>query len=195
MRVRLRPPLSYRDPRPAALHRRARGRSAGTGSPRSVRTAFLGEARLAEPLALIRPEVQGGHVAEHQRRHASRGHAGSRRLNVGYDGAATPASFSASNSPSSCAKPMYSISRDPRREDHTIWTAVAPDEVLTLRTYATTRDYEPRPSAQVCRLQPANQQVTALRSSRSRSSDRSQVRGLVPPMSGNGPVAGRVDQW
>jgi hypothetical protein len=26
--------------------------------------------------------------------------------------------------------------RDPRREDHTIWTAVAADEVFTVRTYA-----------------------------------------------------------
>ena len=34
--------------------------------------------------------------------------------------------------------------RDPRREDHTIWTAVAPDAVFTVRTYATRRDYEPR---------------------------------------------------
>jgi hypothetical protein len=35
--------------------------------------------------------------------------------------------------------------RDPRRNDHTIWTAVAPDEVFTVRTYATTRAYEQQP--------------------------------------------------
>jgi hypothetical protein len=35
--------------------------------------------------------------------------------------------------------------RDPRFEDHTTWTAVAPDEVFTVRTYATTREYEPQP--------------------------------------------------
>jgi hypothetical protein len=66
--------------------------------------------------------------------------------------------------------------RDPRREDHTIWTAVAPDEVFTVRTYATSRDYEPRPSAQIWSLQPTNQQVTALRLSRSGSRDKSQAR-------------------
>jgi hypothetical protein len=44
---------------------------------------------------------------------------------------------------------MLDIPR-PAREDHTTWTAVAPDEVFTVRTYATARDYEPRPSAQIC---------------------------------------------
>ena len=51
----------------------------------------------------------------------------------------------ASSSASSCAEPMCSIFRDPRRNDHTIWTAVAPDEVFTVRTYATRRDYEQQP--------------------------------------------------
>jgi len=55
------------------------------------------------------------------------------------------AAFSASSSASSCAEPMCSIFRDPRRNDHTIWTAVAPDEVFTVRTYATRRDYEQQP--------------------------------------------------
>jgi hypothetical protein len=64
--------------------------------------------------------------------------------------------------------------RDPRREDHTTRTPVAPDEVFTVRTCATTRDYEPRPSAQIRRPQQANRQVTALRSDRSRHSDKSQ---------------------
>ena len=36
------------------------------------------------------------------------------------------AAFSASSSASSCAEPMCSIFRDPHREDHSIWTAVAP---------------------------------------------------------------------
>ena len=57
------------------------------------------------------------------------------------------AAFSASSSAASCADPMCSTLRDPRREDHTIWTAVAPDAVFTVRTYATRRDYEPRRSA------------------------------------------------
>ena len=34
---------------------------------------------------------------------------------------------------SSCADPTCSIDRDPRREDHTICTAVAPDVVFTVR--------------------------------------------------------------
>ena len=55
------------------------------------------------------------------------------------------AAFSASSFASSCAEPMCSIFRDPRRNDHTIWTAVAPDEVFTVRTYATRRDYEQQP--------------------------------------------------
>lgn len=33
--------------------------------------------------------------------------------------------------------------RDPRRDEYTICTAVAPDEVVTVRTYATTRPYGP----------------------------------------------------
>jgi hypothetical protein len=36
------------------------------------------------------------------------------------------------------AEPRCSIWRDPRREDHTICTAVAPEAVFTVRTYATT---------------------------------------------------------
>jgi hypothetical protein len=38
---------------------------------------------------------------------------------------------------------MCSISRDPRREDHTICTAVAPDAVFTVRTYGTGPLYDP----------------------------------------------------
>jgi hypothetical protein len=48
-------------------------------------------------------------------------------------------------------------------------------EVFTVRTYATGRDYEPRPSAQIRRPQPTNQQLKALQLSRSGSSDKSQV--------------------
>jgi hypothetical protein len=36
------------------------------------------------------------------------------------------------------------MSRAPRREECTICTAVAPDAVRTVRTYATDADYEPR---------------------------------------------------
>jgi hypothetical protein len=42
--------------------------------------------------------------------------------------------FSAASSSSSCADPMCSISREPRRDECTICTAVAPDAVLTMRT-------------------------------------------------------------
>jgi hypothetical protein len=38
---------------------------------------------------------------------------------------------------------MCSISRDPRREEYTICTAVAPDAVLTVRTYGTRTLYDP----------------------------------------------------
>ena len=44
------------------------------------------------------------------------------------------AAFSAANSASSWAEPRCSIYREPRREDHTICTAVAPEEVFTVRT-------------------------------------------------------------
>ena len=65
--------------------------------------------------------------------------------------------------------------RDPRREDHTIWTASAPDAVFTVRTYATRRDYEPRLSAQIRDQPAAKSQVTAPRPSKSRTGDKSQV--------------------
>lgn len=43
------------------------------------------------------------------------------------------ATLRASTSPSSWAEPKCSIWREPRRVDHTICTAVAPDEVFTVR--------------------------------------------------------------
>jgi hypothetical protein len=51
--------------------------------------------------------------------------------------------FKAANSTSSCGDPMCSIEREPMRQDHTICTAVAPDEVFTVRTYATRAAYGP----------------------------------------------------
>ncbi|GHH42202.1 hypothetical protein GCM10017774_38140 [Lentzea cavernae] len=50
---------------------------------------------------------------------------------------------------SSCAEPMCSMSRDPRREEYTICTALAPDAVFTVRTYATRDSLEPAASAQI----------------------------------------------
>ena len=45
---------------------------------------------------------------------------------------------------------MCSISRDPRREEYTTCTAVAPDPVFTVRTYGdTTTPYGPRISAKI----------------------------------------------
>ena len=44
------------------------------------------------------------------------------------------AAFSASSSASSCAEPMCSMFRDPRRDDQTSCTAVAPEAVFTVRT-------------------------------------------------------------
>jgi hypothetical protein len=42
--------------------------------------------------------------------------------------------FDAANSTASCAQPRCSIEREPLRHDHTIGTAVAPDDVFTGRT-------------------------------------------------------------
>ena len=52
--------------------------------------------------------------------------------------------FQQLHSASSCADPRCSMSRDPRREECTICTAVAPDAVFTVRTYGDTSPaYEP----------------------------------------------------
>jgi hypothetical protein len=53
-----------------------------------------------------------------------------------------PAALSASSSASSWADPKCSIRREPRRVDHTICTAIAPEAVFTVRTYAITAPYE-----------------------------------------------------
>lgn len=60
------------------------------------------------------------------------------RTNLAQLGAAIrccTAAFSASSSASWCADPRCPIARDPRREDHTTYTAVAPDVVFTVRMY------------------------------------------------------------
>ena len=48
------------------------------------------------------------------------------------------AAFSISSSTSSCADPTCSMSREPRRKECTICTAVAPDAVFTVRRYGDT---------------------------------------------------------
>ncbi len=57
---------------------------------------------------------------------------------------AAAAAFNAANSCSSCAEPTCSIERDPRRDHHTICTAVAPGAVVKMRTQATTAAYDQR---------------------------------------------------
>jgi hypothetical protein len=68
---------------------------------------------------------------------------------VGTAGAATPgrpAARSADDRPGRCRPPSVRRawwmleSRDPRRDECTIWAAVAPEEVLTVRTYGDTPD-------------------------------------------------------
>jgi hypothetical protein len=54
----------------------------------------------------------------------------------------TATSFNAATSSSLCPEPRCSIRREPRREDHTTWTALAPEDVRTVRTYATAAGYE-----------------------------------------------------
>jgi hypothetical protein len=56
---------------------------------------------------------------------------------------AAAAVLSAANSTSSWAEPRCSIEREPRRQAHTICTAVAPEAVFTVRTNATSAVYGP----------------------------------------------------
>ena len=88
---------------------------------------------------------------------------------------AAAADFNTANPASSRAEPRCSIERDPRRDDHTICTAVAPELVFSVRTYATNAPYEARPSAQIRTSCPINLQVTALQRRGTHHSDKSQV--------------------
>ena len=76
------------------------------------------------------------------------------------------AAFSAATPASSRAEPRCSILRDPRREDHTTCTAVAPKDVFTVRTYATQAPYGPLASAQIRTSTSPNPQFTALQTCR-----------------------------
>ena len=60
----------------------------------------------------------------------------------------TAAISTATDAPS-CAQPRCSIARDPRREAHTTYTAVAPKAVFTMRTLATGAAPAPDFSAQI----------------------------------------------
>jgi len=67
------------------------------------------------------------------------------------------AAFSNSTCAPSCADPRCSISRDPQWEEYTICTAVAPDDVFTVRTYGDTRQpYGHPPSAHFQPHKPRN---------------------------------------
>jgi hypothetical protein len=70
--------------------------------------------------------------------------------------------FSTSTWTSSSAEPTCSISRDARREECTIWTAIAPDAVFTVRSYGDTGSlYGPGlRSAQISSAQDQNPQVS-----------------------------------
>jgi len=66
-------------------------------------------------------EILGTHRAHHQAANRCRA-----------------AALNNSNSASSCADPMCSMSRDPRREKCTICNTLAPEAVTTVRTYGDT---------------------------------------------------------
>ena len=57
-------------------------------------------------------------------------------------------------------RPKCSILREPFRDDHTICTAVAPEDVFTVRTYATRAPYGHSASAQIRTRKTRNVQVT-----------------------------------
>ena len=71
--------------------------------------------------------------------------------------------------------PGCSISRDLRREDHTICTAVAPDGVFTVRRYGNRPLDGPAPSAQVQLPESANLQVSPTCFSRTRDREPTRV--------------------
>jgi DNA-binding GntR family transcriptional regulator len=80
---------------------------------------------------------------------------------------------------------MCSMLRAPRREECTIWTAIAPDGVFTVRTYATTKQPMGPASAQVQAARSANPPVTALRPRETHPGDKSRV---LPRLAGAGLV-------
>jgi|SRR5450631_330270 len=76
---------------------------------------------------------------------------------------------------------MCSMSREPRRFECTICTAVAPEDVFTVRTYgATSTPYDPKRatiSAQIHATSAASPQVNAPQPERPLPTDKSQDRG------------------
>ena len=70
-------------------------------------------------------------------------------------------------------------SRDPRREDHTTCTAVAPDVVLTVRMYGATPLYGSRLVRKFAYRKTVNLQVSATLLSRTLDREQTQVGGRV----------------
>jgi hypothetical protein len=89
------------------------------------------------------------------------------------------AAFSNSTSASLWAEPRWSISREPRREESTICTAVAPEDVFTVRTYGGTRPHycpdNQGYSAQIPDPTRTNLQVNVSGSAEVRDRDQSRV--------------------
>jgi len=107
--------------------------------PEGVPLLGPGPVRGREHLAAGGHGESGGDGNACRRRVAPRATAASRpRSNSSWPAASRccAAVFSASSSCSSCADPTCSIWPDPRREECTTCTAVAPDAVLTVRMYA-----------------------------------------------------------
>jgi hypothetical protein len=80
---------------------------------------------------------QRGHLRRQERHRARPQVTGDPQIQLGLPRAANrsaAAAFSAANSTSSCPEPRCSIEREPLRQDHTTCTAVAPDDVFTVRT-------------------------------------------------------------
>lgn len=105
--------------------------------------------------------------------------------------------FSPSSSASSCADPD-SMSSDPRWDEYTICTAVAPDAVFTVRNIRHQATLRPRLSAQTCSPSARNPQVRATYQSKILDREPSQVdrmRGAARHADkggGSGPGGGRA---
>ena len=112
--------------------------------------AARGRSKPEHPIGMLQRVQQAAHPRGDDRQRPAR-RAGSRPRSSSPCPAASfcrAAAFSSSTSASSCAEPRCSISRDPRCEECTICTAVAPDDVFTVRRYGDTRPQYGAASAQ-----------------------------------------------
>jgi hypothetical protein len=86
-----------------------------------------------------------------------------------------PATSSATCGQTSLTRRLLDLPR-PRREEYTICTAVAPEDVFTVRTYGDTRTHygqAPPASAQIPRRSRPNVQVRKLQPAKPRNADKS----------------------